>query len=133
MVRSGAVSYEVTAFPLSPAVYKDPMCALQECSLFPQYCVISVIKSCQLSKPDSLETIPPNAGNPGWGARCGAQKFYSCGMFSSLWVTHLACMGFDFIMIAPFLPLCCGFGCRVSFLFGSSVFFFCQWLFSSQF
>ena len=32
-------------------------------------------------------------------------------------------MGFDFIMIAPFLPLCCGFGCRVSFLFGSSVFF----------
>ena len=32
----------------------------------------------------------------------------------------MACMGFDFIMIAPLLPSCCGlffvFGCRASFL-----------------
>ena len=35
-------------------------------------------------------------------------------------------MGFDFIVIAPLLPSHCGFfflfGCRVSFLVGSSVF-----------
>ena len=45
--------------------------------------------------------------------------------FSSLWVTHPAGMGFDFIVIVP-LPLsCCGcffvFECGVSFLVGSSV------------
>ena len=44
--------------------------------------------------------------------------------FSSLWVTHLAGMGFDFIVIVP-LPLSCGFffvfGCGVSFLVVSSV------------
>ena len=43
--------------------------------------------------------------------------------FSSLWVTHLAGMGFDFIMIVvPLLPSCYSFffvfGCGVS-LFGS--------------
>ena len=46
-------------------------------------------------------------------------------LFSSLWVTHPASMGFDFIMIVPLLPSCCSFffafGCGVSFLVGSSV------------
>ena len=35
-------------------------------------------------------------------------------------------MGIDFITIAALLPSCCGFfvfGCRVSFLVGSSIFF----------
>ena len=36
-------------------------------------------------------------------------------MFSSLWVTHLEDMGFDFIVIVPFLPSC------YLFLVGSSV------------
>ena len=47
-------------------------------------------------------------------------------MFSSLWVTHPAAMGFDFIVIAPLLPSHCGFsvvfGCGVSSLVSSSVF-----------
>ena len=47
-------------------------------------------------------------------------------MFSSLWVSHLAVMGFDFIVIAPLVPSHCGFsfvfGCGVSFLVSSSVF-----------
>jgi len=43
-----------------------------------------------------------------------------------LWVAHPAGMGFDFIMIAPLSPSCCGFsfvfGCGMSFsLVGSSV------------
>ena len=44
--------------------------------------------------------------------------------FSSLWVTHLEGMGFDCIVIAPFLPSCCGFvvfGHGVSSLVGSSI------------
>ena len=47
-------------------------------------------------------------------------------MFSSLWVTDPAVMGFDFTVIAPLLPSHCGFsfvfGCVVSFLVSSSVF-----------
>ena len=41
-------------------------------------------------------------------------------MFSSLRVTHPVGMGFDFIMIVPFLPSCCSF-----FVFGHRVSFFC--------
>ena len=40
-------------------------------------------------------------------------------MFSSLWVTHLAGMGFDFIMIVPLLLSHCGF-----FVFGHGISFF---------
>ena len=41
--------------------------------------------------------------------------------FSSYWVTHLACMGFD--CIVPLQSSHCGFFvCRVSFLIGSNVF-----------
>ena len=41
-------------------------------------------------------------------------------LFSSLWVTHTADMRFDFIVIVPFLPSCCGF----FFVFGYEVSFF---------
>ena len=40
--------------------------------------------------------------------------------FSSLWVTHLVGMEFDFIIIVPFLPSRCGF----FFTFGHGVSFF---------
>ena len=40
-------------------------------------------------------------------------------LFSSLWVTHQTGMGFDFVMIVPLLPACCGF-----FVFGYGVFFY---------
>ena len=42
-------------------------------------------------------------------------------LFSSLWVTYTASMGFDFIEIVPLLPSCCSFfvfGHRGSFLGG---------------
>ena len=41
-------------------------------------------------------------------------------LFSSLWVTHLVGMEFDFIIIVPFLPSRCGF----FFIFGHGVSFF---------
>ena len=46
-------------------------------------------------------------------------------LFSSLWITHLEGMGLDFIMIVPLLPsfhgFFCVFGCKLSFLVGSSI------------
>jgi len=49
-------------------------------------------------------------------------------LFSSLWVTHLAGMGFDDITKAPLLAAPYGFffvfGCKISFLVGPSLFFF---------
>ena len=46
-------------------------------------------------------------------------------LFSSLWVTHLAGMGFDMVVSAPLLPPHCDFffvfGLEVSFLVGSSI------------
>ena len=47
-------------------------------------------------------------------------------LLSSPWVTHLAGMIFDLIVIVPLLTSHCGFffvlGFRVSFLVGSSIF-----------
>ena len=40
-------------------------------------------------------------------------------LFSSLWASHLVGMGFDFIIIVPFLPSRCGF----FFVFGHGVSF----------
>ena len=44
-------------------------------------------------------------------------------LFSSLWVTFLTGMGFDFMVIMPLLPYCFFFvfGCGVSFLVGPSI------------
>ena len=69
----------------------------------------------------------------------GIQNLHNSGrtslvsLFSSLWVTHLAGMGFDFIMIVPLLPSHCSF----FFVFGYGVSFWwipassCWWLFNS--
>ena len=49
----------------------------------------------------------------------------------SVWIAHVASMGFDFTMIAPLLPSRCVsvFGCRISFLVGSSMFCLCLFSF----
>ena len=81
------------------------------------------------STSDSLGILSPVAGPTGWRAWHGAQNLHSSGrtsvvyLFSSLWVTHPAGMGFDFIMIELFLSSHCSFsfvfGCGVSFFVGS--------------
>ena len=59
-------------------------------------------------------------------ACCGVQNLHNSGrtslvlLFSSLWVTYPAGMGFDFIVIVLLLPSCCGF----FFVFGHGVSFF---------
>ena len=108
---------------------QDIVCALQDWSLcFPQSCGNSIIKSHWPSRSDSLGIPTPFvrflAGKPD----NGIQNLHNTGktslalLFSSLWVTHLAGIEFDFVMIAPLLPSCCSFffvfGHGVSFLGG---------------
>ena len=78
----------------------------------------------------------PRLGSLTWGSECSQQWENLLGLllFSSLWVTHLAGMGFDFIIIEPLLPSCCSFffvfGCGISFFWWAPV-SSCQWLFNS--
>ena len=59
---------------------------------------------------DSLGICSPFVGSPGWEACCEVQNLLNSWrtslvlLFSSLWVTHLAGMRFDFIIIVPLLP-----------------------------
>ena len=71
-------------------------------------------------------------GNLMWGSEPSQQWTSLVLLVSSLWITHLVGMGFDFIVIVPLLPYHCGFfvfGCAVSFWWvpASS----CWWLFNS--
>ena len=82
---------------------------------------------------------------PGWQAWRGVQNLHNSGrsvlvlLVSSLGITHLASMGFDFIMIVPLLPSHCSvfvFGCgslRRLCLWTWGVFFggFQWWFYSS--
>ena len=93
---------------------------------FPQSRGSPVIKSCWPSKSDSLGIPTPFAGSPGWKGWHGAQNLLNSGrmslilLFSCLWVAHLECVGFYFIMIVLLLPSHCGF----FFAFGHGVYSF---------
>ena len=92
------------------------VCALQDWSLwYPQSCGSPIIKSHWTSRSDSLGIPSSFDGFPVWEAWSGVQNLHNSGetslvlLFSSLWVTHLVRMGFDFIMIALLLPSHCSF------------------------
>ena len=79
------------------------------------------------SRNSSSHCQTPRFGSLTWGSEPSLQWVDSVVyMFSSLWVTHPAVMGLDFIVIAPLLPSHCSFsfvfGCGVSFFLSSSVF-----------
>ena len=111
-----------------PWCIQNSVCALQAWNFcFPQSFGRLIIKSHWPSRSDSLVIPSPFVGFPGWEALHGVQNLHNSGrtflvlLFSSLWVTHQAGMGFDFIMIVPLLPSYCGF----FFVFGHRVSFFC--------
>ena len=124
----GSVSCEVTAPFLCLGTCKVLFVPSKTGVCFPQSYGSLVIKSCWPSWSDSLGIPSPFVRSPGWGAWCGVLNLHNGGrtslvlLFSSLWVTQLAGMGLDFIMIVPLLLSCCGFffvfGCRVPFLDG---------------
>ena len=115
------------------------VCTLQDWSLwFPQFCGSPIIKSHWPSRSDSLGIPSPFDGFPVWEAWSGVQNLHNSGktslvlLFSSLWITHMVGMGFDFIMIAPLLTSHWGFVFGIGYLFfrwvpASS----CQWLFNN--
>ena len=74
------------------------------------------------SRSASLGVPSPFVGSPGWEAWHVVPNLHNSGralvlLFSSLWVTHPAAVGFDFIMITPLLPSCWG----LFFVFGLGV------------
>ena len=122
----GSGSCEVTAPLLWVLVHaKFCLCSLRlECFCFPQSSGRPIIKSCWPWRPDSLRNPSPFVGCPGWEAWLGVQNLHNSArtslvlLFSSLWVTHLAGMRFNFIVIAFLLPTCYSFlSLDVGFLF----------------
>ena len=125
----GSVSCGVTAPFLWVLVHaRLCLCPPRLKSLFP-----SVLqKSCD-QIPVAFKTRFPRpkdsqsfVGSQDWEAWRGVQNLHNSGrtslvlLFSSLWVTHLVGMGFDFIVIMPLLPSQCSF----FFVFGWGVSFF---------
>ena len=107
------------------------VCALHNWGVcFSQSCGRPVIKSFWPWRPDSLGIPGPFFRSLGWEAWHEVQNLHNSArtslvlLFSSLWVTNLAGMGFDFIMIAPLLPsYWASLSSNVGYLFlvGSSV------------
>ena len=101
---------------------------------FPQSSGRPIIKSHWPSRPDSLGIHSSFVGSPGWEAWRGVQSLHNSArtslllLFSSLWVTHPAGMGFDFIKLrSNCIPttvslclLCCLWTWGIFFLVGSS-------------
>ena len=105
------------------------VCALQVWSLcFPQFSGRPIIKPLWPWRPYFLVIPSLFVRSPVWEAWHDVQNLHNSVrtslvlLFSSLWVTHLPVMGFDFIMIMPLLLSHCSFffvfGCGVSFLGG---------------
>ena len=80
-------------------------------SLFPLVCRSPIIKSHWPSRPDSLGTPSPFVRSSGWEGSEPSQRGRASLvlLFSSLWVTHLAGVGSDLIVITSLLPSHCGF------------------------
>ena len=123
--------------PLGLGGHNIFLCPPRLKSLFPSGS--SIIKSHWPSRPDSLGIPGPFVRSPGWEDWHGVQNLHNSVrtslvlFFSSLWVNHLAGIGFDFIVIVPLLQSHWTF----FFVFGHGVFFWwvpafsCQWLFNS--
>ena len=102
------------------------MCPPRVESLFPQVLWKScnqIILAFKVRFPeDSQPFLPdPQSEEPDVGSRTFNSGRTSLVLFFfSLWITHLAGIRFDFIVIAPLLPSCCNF----SFVFEPEVSFF---------
>ena len=79
---SGPGFYGVTTLPRVPCTW-NLVCALQELSFcFPQSCAAPALQPHWLSKPNGLESPPPDARPPGRVVCCGTQNSHSYGRTS---------------------------------------------------
>ena len=127
-------------FSLQSWCIQDLVRTLQEWNFrFPQSCGISVMRLLWLSKSDSLVTPPlldPKAGKPDLGSEFSLLQANFCSFFffSPPVCSLLTCCVSDLISLqqhpsSRLTVFSFVFECRVSFLVGSSIFFY-QWLFS---
>ena len=110
---------------------QDLICALPNWSLcFPWSCESPIIKTCWLSRSDSLGDPSLFVRSPGWEAWRGIQSLHNSErtslvlLFSSLWVTTWQYEIWFYHDCAPPSISCSFFfvfGCGVSFLIGFSV------------
>ena len=106
---------------------KGFVCILQDWSLrFPQSCGSLVIKfhwpsRCRFPGDSQSPCHIPRLGSLKWDSEPFQQweNFFGIYFFSSLWVTHLAGVGFEFIMIVPLLLS----HCSLDFVFGHGISF----------
>ena len=124
--RSGSVSCGVIA-PFAWVMVHARFCLWPpKPPLFPLVLGSPIIKSCWPSKSNSLGIHSPFFRSPAWEPWHGTQNLHNSGrtslvlLFSSLWVTHPAGMGCDFITIVPLLPYHCSF----FLVFGFGISFF---------
>ena len=123
----GSVSCGVTVPLLQVLVCaKFCLCSPRRESLFPTVsweAYDQILLTLKARFPGDFQSfVASQAGNPDMGFRTfttvGDHLWY---MLSSLWIIHLASMGFDFMVIAPLLPSHCSifvFGRGVSFVGG---------------
>ena len=123
----GSVSSGVTAPLLWVLAHaKFCLCLARVESLFPPVLwksynqILLVLKARFPGESQSFCQIP-RLGSLAWGSEPSQQWRTSLVLlFSGLWITQPMGMRFDFVMIVPLLPSCCGF----FFAFGSGIFFF---------
>ena len=130
------VQCPVGSLLLSPRSWyvQNFVCALQDWSLpLPQAPESPVIKSCWPARSDCMGIPSPFIRSPGWETWGEVQNLCNSGrtslvlLFSSLWVTHPAVIGFRFIVIVLLCHLTTDL-----FVFGRGVSFF-WWVPASSF
>ena len=126
ILASGLVSCGVTAPFLWVLVPTDLVCALQDWSLFHPVlwnAYNQIPLAFKVRFPRGFQSLCqiPRLGSLTWGSEPSQQweNFFGIS-FSSLWVNHIADMGFDLVVIVPLLPS----HCSIFFVFGSRVSFF---------
>ena len=106
----GSVSYwGHCSFPLGVDVPRILFVPSKTGVSFPQSCGSPIIQSCWPSWPDFLGIPSPFVRSPDWETQ-RIPNLHNRGRtslvfsFSSLWVSHVMCMGFDLIVIMSLLP-----------------------------
>ena len=107
----GSVSYGVTtAFPWVLVHARFCLCPLRLGSLFPPVLWKSYNQILLAFKARFSGDLQSLCQVPRLGGLMGVENLHNSGrtslvlLFSSLWIIHSVGVGFDFIMIAPFLP-----------------------------
>ena len=96
-------------FPLGPGALRRPCIHLPGVAFLSIPALLRFCGQALLAlKPSALGLPPPDARPPGGGTFFRAQNLRTSviQLFSSLWLTHLDGMGFDYVTNVTLLPSC---------------------------